>query len=405
VLTRRGWLQSFALRPASPNVLVFMTDQESALLPGPANLPNRARLLRRALHFRNAFCTTPQCSAARSSLLTGLYPHHTGVRTNIDAQSLGQTLSPDLPTVGHVFRQAGYSTGYFGKWHLSRQEKDLRPYGFDHRGPVKDAEATTAATAWLREQKGPFLAWVSLLNPHEIYSVRQEMAHTALRPSVRAPLSTRPTGKPAEQQEYIDRDQGKITADFTPEQWRLYRSFYLDLLEKTDAQLGRVLDAIDLDNTIVLYTSDHGDQLGEHGLPFKGPFLYEESLRVPLLLSAPGHHRPGFRDDLVNSADLAPTLAAAAGLRWPAKIDGQSILQPINRKILFAECYAKQKWVNPIRTARTHRHKLSIYDQSGHREFYDLRRDPHEQHNLAAAAPPIMADLERQLNAWRPAQL
>ena len=405
MITRRGWLQGLALGRVAPNVLVFMTDQESALLPGTARLPNRERLIRRGVQFRNAFCTTPQCSAARSSLLTGLLPHHTGVRTNVDGESLGKPLSPDLTTIGHVFRKAGYATSYFGKWHLSRPDKDLTAYGFDHRSAGKDAEVAAAASIWLSGRKGPWLSWVSLLNPHDIYAVRKEMGSTQPRPSVKAPVSglVNLAGKPIEQQEYVDRDQGKITASFTPEQWRLYRSYYLDLVEKTDALLGQVLDAIDLDNTIILYTSDHGDQLGEHGLPFKGPFLYDECLRVPLILSVPGRLKGGRRDDFVNSADVAPTLAAAAGLRWPTAVDGQSFLKPLRRASIFAEYYAKQKWVNPIRTIRTREAKLSVYDQTGHREFYDLRSDPGEQQNLAARAPARMSELERQLDLWRPA--
>src|SRR5690242_15037242 len=101
-----------------PNVLIFMTDQESAMTPGPVRRPGRDSLERRGTRFTQAFCNTPQCSPARSSLLTGLQPHKAGVLTNVDPSSLGKPLSPSLPTVGTVFRDAGYRTGYFGKWHL-----------------------------------------------------------------------------------------------------------------------------------------------------------------------------------------------------------------------------------------------------------------------------------------------
>ena len=149
------------------------------------------------------------------------------------------------------------------------------------------------------------------------------MGHTTVRPTVKASVSglANLVGKPIERQEYVDRDQGKITASFTPEQWRLYRSYYLDLIEKTDALLGQVLDSVDLDSTIILYTSDHGDQLGEHGLPFKGPFLYDKCLRVPLILSAPGRLKAGHREHFVHSADrrrrpvVPKTVAAGIHLR------------------------------------------------------------------------------------------
>lgn len=404
MLTRRRWMQTLAVRPPAPNVLVFMTDQESALLPGPARLPNRERLLQRGVRFSNAFCTTPQCSAARASFLTGLMPKRTGVWTNVDNSSLGKPLSAALPNLGQVFQKAGYSTALFGKWHLGLPDKDLRAFGFDVRVDGNDPAVTAAAVEWLRGRTGPWLAWVSLVNPHDIYAVRRELAKTTLRPGVSGPATDLENlaGKPVEQREYVDRDQGKITADFTPEQWKLYRSYYLDLVEKTDAQLGQVLDTIDLDKTIILLTSDHGDQLGEHGLPFKGPFVYDECMRIPLLLSAPGRLRPGVRTDLVSTVDLAPTLAEAAGLRWPSATDGQSILRPSRRDAVFSDYYAKQKWVNPIRTIRTRDAKLNIYDQTGHREFYDLRKDPGEANNLAARQPAQMAALERRLNATIP---
>jgi arylsulfatase A-like enzyme len=404
MLTRRRWMQTLAVRPSAPNVLVFMTDQESALLPGPASLPNRERLLKRGVRFANAFCTTPQCSAARASFLTGLMPKRTGVWTNVDNSSLGQPLSPELPNLGHVFRQAGYTTALFGKWHLSLQDKDLGAFGFDVRVDGKDPAVTAAAAEWLRGAKTPWLAWVSLLNPHDIYAVRKEMAATALRPDVRGPVTNLDNlaSKPIEQREYVDRDQGRITADFTAAQWKLYRSYYLDLVEKTDVQLGQVLDSIDLDRTIILLTSDHGDQLGEHGLPFKGPFVYDECMRIPLTIAAPGRLKPGVRTDLVSTVDFAPTLADAAGLRWPTPTDGQSLLRPARRDAVFSDYYAKQKWVNPIRTIRTRDAKLNIHDQTGHREFYDLRRDPGEATNLAAEKLPAMEALERRLNATIP---
>jgi arylsulfatase A-like enzyme len=404
MLTRRRWMQTLAVRPSAPNVLVFMTDQESALLPGSARLPNRDRVLQRGVRFANAFCTTPQCSAARASFLTGLMPKRTGVWTNVDNSSLGQPLSPELPNLGHVFRQAGYTTALFGKWHLSLQDKDLGAFGFDVRVDGKDPAVTAAAAEWLRGAKTPWLAWVSLLNPHDIYAVRKEMAATALRPDVRGPVTNLDNlaSKPIEQREYVDRDQGRITADFTAAQWKLYRSYYLDLVEKTDVQLGQVLDSIDLDRTIILLTSDHGDQLGEHGLPFKGPFVHDECMRIPLTIAAPGRLKPGVRTDLVSTVDFAPTLAEAAGLRWPTPTDGQSLLRRARRDAVFSDYYAKQKWVNPIRTIRTRDAKLNIYDQTGHREFYDLRRDPGEATNLAAEKLPAMAALERRLNATIP---
>ena len=389
-----------------PNVLVFLTDQETAMIPGPVNVPHRRRLEAQGVRFTNAFCNTPQCSAARSSLLTGLEPHQTGVLTNVDPGSLGKPLPQRLPTLGSVFRPAGYRTGYFGKWHLGDETKGLDDFGFSITRHGKDEQVAQEAAAWIREQSGPWLAYVSVLNPHEIYSIGSVLKTTRPRPGVSAPatdlrdLAT----KPSEQQEYVDKDQGKQTRSFTPEDWILYRTFYCALVERADACLGTVLGAVgDPRSSIIVYSSDHGDAIGEHGLPFKGPFMYEPEIRIPLVISAPGRWTPQVRDDLVTQTDLAPTLASLAGLAWPSKISGRDLFHQRNTSgAVFLEYYAKQKWVNPIRTIRTARWKLNWYD-SGHQELYDLSSDPQEARNLAAEATfsKVKGELERRLDGWR----
>ncbi|MDQ2946694.1 MAG: sulfatase-like hydrolase/transferase, partial [Acidobacteriota bacterium] len=197
-MNRRVFLQSAAAGVAlaaerRPNVLLVTSDQESALLPGPVKLPNRARLEERGVSFTHAFCNTPQCSPARAAILTGRTPLNAGVVTNIDATSMGVAPSPDLPTLGSVFRSAGYSTGFFGKWHLGGKGPDK--FGFttantgsaQNSGAKGDGPATRAASDWMREQKGPWMAWVSLLNPHDIYFPPKGFAAVQPREGVRLP--------------------------------------------------------------------------------------------------------------------------------------------------------------------------------------------------------------------------
>lgn len=418
--TRRQFFGHAALaasRRKPPNVLVMLSDQESALLPGPASLPNRRRLEKDGIRFTNAFCNTPQCSAARSALLTGLEPHRTGVVANVNHGSLGEPLSPAIPNIGSVFQAAGYSTGYFGKWHLGG---DRERFGFATLGAQEPAEASSRsgrplasptdeavareAAGWIRQQRSPWLAWVSPGNkPHAIYCLKR----VPPRPGVSPPFSDLRdlAGKPSEQQEYVDRDQGRSTRSYGPEDWIVYRSYYLQLVEEVDANLGTVLAAVsDMDSTIVVSTSDHGDALGEHGLPFKGPFMYEEEIRIPLVIRAPGAFSgPRQRNDLVTQADLAPTLASLAGIKWPRPVAGEDLSQgPLPRDAVFLEYHSKQKWVNPIRTIRAHRWKLNLYDR-GHKELYDLQADPRETRNLAGTLDvrAIQPELEARLNAWR----
>lgn len=410
-LTRRHFLAAPAIlsrAPAPPNVLVFMTDQESALLPGPVHLVNRARLEPTAVKFTSAFCNTPQCSAARSSLLTGLEPHQTGVLTNVDASSLGKPLPASLPTVGSVFQAGGYSTGYFGKWHLGGDGEGLARFGFaSYEHPRKDEEVARQAAEWIRAQRAPWLAWVSIINPHDIYGLPKLLAEVKPRSGVLPPRTglDNLAGKPSEQRAYVDKDQGQATKDYKPEDWVRYRSHYCDLVEAADRCLGLVLDALpNLESTVVVYTSDHGDALGEHGLPFKGPFMYEELISIPLWISAPGSPLgKAPRTDLVTQADLAPTLASLAGLSWPRQVSGADLTKGrLDRTAVFLEYYAKQKWVNPIRTIRTRRWKLNWYDR-GNKELYDLATDPYETRNRAAdpELKPVQADLEKRLTAWR----
>lgn len=405
--SRREFLGAAALAAAPgkrPNVLLVMSDQESALLPGPVDLPNRRRLERDGVRFSSAFCNTPQCSAARSSLLTGLQPHQTGVVCNVPP---GKPLPAGIPTVGSVFQAAGYATGYFGKWHLG-DEAQVAQFGFATNVPLRksDDDVATQAAEWIRKQRAPWLAWVSVLNPHHIYSISQNLKLVTPRPGVRPPHSDLKNlaGKPSEQQAYVDKDQGRETRDYTPEDWVRYRSYYCGLVEKVDANLGTVLGAVsDLDSTVVVYTSDHGDSLGEHGLPFKGPYMYEEEIRIPLLIHAPWVFQgQSQRDDMVVSADVAPTLASICGLEWPKPVFGQSLTRKVERDAVFLEYHSKQNWINPIRTIRTRRWKLNWYDR-GNKELYDLASDPHELHNRAGetGVRQIQSELERRLSAWR----
>jgi arylsulfatase A-like enzyme len=333
-------------------------------------------------------------------------PHQTGVLTNVDGGSLGKGLRPGMPNLGSVLRAAGYSTGYFGKWHLGSEDGDLRAYGFDAYFPGLDDIAASKAAEWIPAQKGPWLAWVSVLNPHNIYNLEAVHA-TAPRQGVTAPASDlrNLADKPAEQQAYVDQDQGKLTRTFTREDWLRYRSHYCGLVEKADRSLGTVLAAVqDWDSTAIVYTSDHGDALGEHGLPFKGPFMYEPLIRIPLVISAPWKWKAAGRSDMTVQIDVAPTLAGLAGVQWPGKVTGMNLDRgDTSRDAVFLEYYAKQKWVNPIRTIRTARWKLNWYD-SGHQELYDLQADPREIRNLAsdAASAGTRRELESRLNGWRP---
>jgi arylsulfatase A-like enzyme len=322
-----------------------------------------------------------------------------------------------------TFQDAGYATGYFGKWHLSDDRGiDDEAFGLDQAqersGSAGDAGVAAAAAEWIgRSRDEPWLAIVSLLQPHDIYEFpgrRDELAskgkQAPVRPGMEAPasgvglLSKRP--KP--QRLFNEQDQGRATNDYGPEDWRRYRSFYYDLIEDADRDLGTALDAVgDLDDTIVFYSSDHGDALGEHGLAFKGPFAYEELLNVPLTISWPRMFSEArSSEELVSHIDVLPTACDLAGVEAPGGIDGVSLRpalagKSLGREEIFAEYHSKQRWANPMRMVREKRWKLNVYLDGG-RELYDLENDPHELNNLAgeARARPEEERLMAKLEDW-----
>ena len=420
--------------PQRPNVLIVFSDQESHhdLLPG-VRAPHQERLAARGAAFTQPYCTAPQCSPARSSLLTGLYPHQTGVQTNLDAAH-ARDLPRGLPTLGDLARGAGYRTAYFGKWHLSRGH-GAEAHGFDvafhpseraeraerpatgeaglggHAGA--DMQAAERAAAWLQEQdRGPWLAVVSFVNPHDIYEFPRR-PDQPVRPGVTAPpsLGDDLSTKPAAQRRFLHEDQGRPLVGAAAGRWLRYRSLYGDLIGGVDACLGRILEVLDRralwSQTCVVYTSDHGDLAGAHGLPFKGPCLYEELVRVPLLLAWEGVVPAGTRPSgLVSHLDLLPTLCAALGVAAAPACAGRNLLDLLAggpwRGELFFEYLAKQRWVCPIRGLRSGPWKLSQY-LDGARELYHLGEDPHETVNLAGRAEHAaqVARLVARLEAWR----
>ena len=427
MLNRRSFLATLGAagtaRPQSarrPNVLVFLSDQESEIVPRELlSLPNRERLERGGVRFTNAWCAAPQCSPARGALWTGMWPHRTGVVANIGAEG-ANPLDPGVPNIGHLFRRAGYETAYFGKWHLSQgRPVDGEAYGFDRfaeRGSKPgDRGIAEAAAEWIEGRAQPWLAVVSIIQPHDIYEFPHARAKAAIagkqmpiRPGTPAPPSGPEdlANRPAPQQAYREQDQGQPAIGYDADDWRRYRSFYYDLIEDADRSLGVVLDALGdaTEDTIVAYTSDHGDGLGAHGLPFKGPFFYEELLRVPFTISWPGNIEGSVVSDaLLSQVDLLPTLCDLAGVAFDGA-DGES-LRPelegasIEREELFAEYHSKQRWANPARVVRTRRWKLVEYLRGG-RELYDLEHDPHERENLAGRGLDAESELIERLDGW-----
>lgn len=406
-----------------PNILVLFTDQERQQVPHDRlHLPNRARLQRNGVTFNRAFCATPQCSASRANLLTGLYPTEADVTANMLMQRVEgrqAALPARHPTFATTLRGVGYRTGYIGKWHLSEQRppnsNELVPHGFDTYEFKRREEAARAAVDWIGEKPSePWCMMVSFVDPHDIYSISRKRDYP-IRDDVEALSNTFDdlSAKPPPQRRYLEEDQGKVSIGWDETEWRRYLSLYYDLIEGLDRDIGVVLDGLETmgcaENTVIVYASDHGDLGGAHGLPYKGPCMYEELLRVPLIVSSPMlGERPRSTDSLVQLGDVYPTICELAGAPPPEGLHGRSLLpffgrrEPKWRDAIFAEYCGKQKWVVPIRTVRTHDLKYNRYTD-GYDELYDLNRDPGELRNLAAdpGYRNKRNELRRRLDAWR----
>jgi arylsulfatase A-like enzyme len=415
-----------------PDVIIVLTDQQRADAFGAAGAadlqtPVMDRLARQGIRFTRAFAATPQCSPSRAALLTGRYPHRTGVMGNTPDEGgrgnaagsppagMSPALDRSVPTLGRLFGAAGYDTAYFGKWHLGGTPGE---YGFDsHDASIDDATLARRVVGFVQKRaaagpRRPLLLIVSWINPHDIYNV-----FTAAPPAPGARAAARlPSNlvddlqhKPFPQRHYLEEDQGKPFVGADPEVWRRYRAFYNGLVETVDREIGTVLDAVEAGAVppITVFSTDHGDLGGAHGLPYKGPAMYEELVRVPLVISWPGRIRPARSDALVSLIDLLPTLCDLAGVEAPGGIDGLSLRPVVEgragkvREMVFAEYYGKQAWRVPIRMVRTARWKYVRYLGYGE-ELYDMDADPGELRNLAREprAAPERADLARELDAW-----
>jgi arylsulfatase A-like enzyme len=318
----RGARRSAPARRA-PNILVILVDQLRAPAWVPASvaldtlLPNLASLRRKSVSFERHYTASNDCSPSRAVLLTGLYSHQT--RCMITGRS---RLSARFPTWGTLLRDMGYDTTWWGKWHLNpHANASLAPYGFSggtypspNGGPGQGTEVDPSIVdqfqEWFGEEAGrePWCSAVSLVNPHDVawwYRFTSEIPRESnppawvsqIPPNFETPEELQAHGKPllhSSLQHTAARSFGAVPFS-GPEAvgvWSGLMNTYLLLQSYVDRQIGRVLAALDSRpevraNTVILFTSDHGEYGGSHGLRGKGASAYEEAIRVPLYVRDP----------------------------------------------------------------------------------------------------------------------
>lgn len=412
--------KSTPLPGGGPNVLVVFSDQQHWQALGFMNpffdTPNQNAIAKESVVFERSFCTTPQCSPSRSSLLTGFYPHKTKVFGNVRAAG-GDPLTQE--TIGKELQDAGYYTGYFGKWHLG--EKEVATAGWDESDrKTNDPRAEKNAVDFLKNHgatKKPFALFVSLHNPHDIYYFKKHKPESPVDGLALPESWEKETfeGKPLIQKQFMDEDQGKVIVEKPKKDWQIYRDCYKSKNKLFDNNVGVILGELkrqgQLDNTIVILTSDHGDMDTEHKLIFKGPFMYEHMMRIPLMIRVPekvAKISPRHVKDIdVVNVDIAPTIRELCGLK-AKKSDGMSLVPLMagskdykRREFVIGQYYSKQQWVNPIRMIRTNDFKFNKHIR-WEDELYDLKNDPHELKNLAKDPKyaAVKLELEKKLDTW-----
>jgi len=440
-----------AAAPRRPNLVILLADQlryQSLGYAGDrrAQTPRLDRLAAQGISFRNYVVSTPVCAAYRATLMTGKYASSTGMVVN------ELRMNPNQECLGHVLTAAGYETSYLGKWHLWANEfgnhykianaftppgpnrlgfdgywaaynfghdnyrawyfRDTpEPHRMDGYGPDQFTDLAIERLRAHAKANHPFALVLSYSPPHDPWSRNNVPAawYDKFR-DVDFPLPPTWQDRP---DPYMDRN---TEPDRWLTQWKQklpdYMRVYYAMTANLDWNVGRILEALrELgleDNTIVVFSADHGEQFGAHGRVFKLTF-YEESARVPLLIRWPGRVPAGrVSDACMASPDLLPTLLGLAGLRVPAQAEGMNLaplargqpgpepafafLQGMGHTVAWADGF---EW----RALRDKQYTYAVYRRDGKELLFDNVADPAQAHDLATdpAHQAKLAELRGQL--------
>lgn len=417
------------------NILLVEADQFGAHALGGAgaehvSTPNLDALAARGTRYERAYTTFPLCVPSRASMLTGRMPSELGITGN----SAGRKAADGVPraepgtdpgSLGHRLGAAGYDCVFAGKYHATTASAE-RGDGFDVLRPFGDVGLAEACAEWLglrRDDQNPFFLTVSFDDPHTIceYARGQALPYgdvtpTGVRDAPPLPANFARSVREPEAPRHEKHVQNAVygTENYTPDDWRAYRHAYASLIERVDRRIGVVLDALSeagLErDTLVLFTSDHGDGDASHGWNQKTA-LFEECVRVPLIMAGPGVES-GVSDTLVSTGlDLLPTLCAAAGLSAPDDAAGRDLRDTTGnapddapRDVVVETAFdTGSRPMTRGRALIAGRYKYTIYNWGRHREqLHNLAADPGEMRNLADESrfDDVLEDMRRRLMEW-----
>lgn len=392
-----------------PNIIYIMTDQQTATAMSCAgntdvHTPNMDKLATRGVRFENAYCALPLSGPSRSCMFTGHTPGEVGMQEN-------GTPMPDsllTRTLGTLMEQAGYETAYGGKWHAHTSSlPGKHAFGFENLHEHNDYGLAEACVEFLqRKHSKPFFLVASFDNPHNIceYARKQNLPYATITepaeedlPNLPANFSIAPYD--ADVLSYEKRQNYRLypTQSYTPDDWRRYLNAYYRLVETVDAEIGKIINEIDRQNlwknTVIIFTSDHGDGAAAHQWNQK-TVLYEEVVNIPFIVCLPkGKHAGKVMPQLINNGvDFLPSVCDWAHAKVPGQLQGVSfravaesgdphqIHQPyVVTETVFAQTAGTRGWM-----VRTPQYKYVLYEAGKNREMlYDMELDRGEMRNLA----------------------
>ena len=381
-----------------PNIIFCHVDQLhheaiSGLGCTDVSTPNIDRIHREGKSFARAQASYPVCSPSRSAWFTGRMPSENGVIDN------GFALLDEMPDLGHWMSARGYDCFYAGKWHLSRKVDDcfkvLYPqFGLGERN---DDDLAQAIESFLQEHQGekPFFLSIGFLNPHDCCYLDipvNDLLTTKLGVESHLDLPPLPPDyNPKLPMASFPKEAEAKSRNWTPEEVSLYRYYYYRLVERVDAAVGRVYDAVqnmaDAANTLFIFVSDHGEMMG-HRNRFKKFVLYDASLRVPLVFVQPGKIAPGTRDleHIVGGVDLTATILDYAGMEMMPEMNFALSARPLIEGTptkWHTYVPAETTYVGVQQSFRAGKYKSIYRVDVLSVELYDTDADPLEQNNLA----------------------
>jgi len=412
-----------------PNIIFFLVDDMRydmlSMLDHPfIKTPNIDKLAKKSVYFKEAFVTTSLCSPSRASMITGQYAHTHDV---IDNDS---DLDPNTPTYPKELQKAGYQTGFIGKWHMGEASDDRRP-GFDYwvsfegqgkyinpklnvdgdrkklKGHMTDI-LTDLAVGYIKEQSDtnqPYFLCLSHKAVHENFTPTERHHEKYIDERITYPDSYADTeanykGKPdwlraqrkswhGSERNFVDGDnvEGDDLARMT--------QIYAECMLGVDESLGKLVKTLkklgELDNTVIIYMSDNGYLLGEHGLIDKR-VMYEESIRVPAFLHWGDKIKKGsVNEEFVLNIDIAPTILDIAGVEKPSSMQGASFLPlALGEDVVWRQDFLYEYFVDhmavqtpTIYGLRTKQYSYMTYHGVWDKfELYDIEKDPNQKDNL-----------------------